>query len=40
MGKVTRKSYSADFQAKVAREAIKGDLTRRGWQPSMASTRR
>jgi transposase len=27
MGKVTRKRYSADFKAKVALEAIKGDLT-------------
>ena len=26
MGKVTRKRYSADFKAKVALEAIKGDL--------------
>lgn len=27
MGKVTRKRYAADFKAKVALEAIKGDLT-------------
>lgn len=27
MGKVTRKRYSAEFKAKVALEAIKGDLT-------------
>ena len=27
MGKVTRKRYSADFKAKVAIEAIRGDLT-------------
>ncbi|CAO3424970.1 Mobile element protein [Azospirillum doebereinerae] len=27
MGKVTRKRYSADFKAKVALEAIKGDQT-------------
>ncbi|WP_428846056.1 IS3 family transposase [Magnetospirillum sulfuroxidans] len=27
MGKVTRKRYTADFKAKVALEAIKGDLT-------------
>ena len=27
MGKVTRKRYSADFKAKIALEAIKGDLT-------------
>ncbi|AVM76171.1 hypothetical protein MSR1_37130 [Magnetospirillum gryphiswaldense MSR-1] len=27
MGKVTRTRYSADFKAKVALEAIKGDLT-------------
>lgn len=27
MGKVTRKRYSGDFKAKVALEAIKGDLT-------------
>ena len=27
MGKVTRKRYSADFKAKVALDAIKGDLT-------------
>jgi transposase len=27
MGKVTRKRYGADFKAKVALEAIKGDLT-------------
>ncbi len=27
MGKVTRKRYSADFKAKVALEAIKGELT-------------
>ena len=27
MGKVTRKRYSAEFKAKVALEAIKGELT-------------
>jgi transposase len=27
MGKVTRKRYSADFKAKVALEALKGELT-------------
>jgi len=27
MGKVTRKRYAADFEAKVALEAIKGELT-------------
>ena len=27
MGKTTRKRYSADFKAKVAIDAIKGDLT-------------
>ena len=27
MGKVTRKRYSADFKAKVAIEAIRGELT-------------
>ena len=27
MGKTTRKRYSADFKAKVALEAIKGELT-------------
>ena len=27
MGKVTRKRYTAEFKAKVALEAIKGDLT-------------
>jgi transposase len=27
MGKVTRKRYTADFKAKVALEAIKGELT-------------
>lgn len=27
MGKVTRKRYSADFKAKVALDAIQGDLT-------------
>ena len=27
MGKVTRKRYGADFKAKVALEAIKGELT-------------
>jgi len=27
MGKVTRKRHSADFKAKVALEAIKGELT-------------
>lgn len=27
MGKVTRKRYSADFKAKVALDALKGDLT-------------
>lgn len=27
MGKVTRKRYSAGFKSKVAREAIKGELT-------------
>ena len=27
MGKMTRKRYSADFKAKVALEAIRGDLT-------------
>jgi len=27
MGKVARKRYAADFKAKVALEAIKGDLT-------------
>ena len=27
MGKTTRKRYSADFKAKVALEAIRGDLT-------------
>ena len=27
MGKTTRKRYSADFKAKVAIEAIRGDLT-------------
>ena len=27
MGKVTRKRYSADFKAKVALEAIRGELT-------------
>ena len=27
MGKVTRRRYAADFQAKVALEAIRGELT-------------
>ena len=27
MGKITRKRYSADFKAKVALEAIRGELT-------------
>lgn len=27
MGKTTRKRYSADFKAKVALEALRGDLT-------------
>jgi transposase len=36
--KTTRKRYSADFKAKVALEAIRGDLTLANWQPSMAIT--
>jgi len=40
MGKVTRKRYSSDFKAKVALEAIKGDLTLAELAASTASTRR
>jgi transposase len=34
--KTTRKRYSADFKAKVALEAIRGDLTLAELAPSMA----
>ena len=41
MGKVTRKRYSAEFKAKLALEAIKGDLTLAWiWPANTASTRR
>ena len=44
MGKVTRKRYTAEFKAKVALEAIKGDLTlaelatKHGIHPKMITT--
>jgi len=38
--KTTRKRYSAEFKAKVAMEAIRGDLTWLNWQPSMVCTTR
>ena len=44
MGKVTRKRYTAEFKAKVALEAIKGDLTlaelatKHGIHPTMIAT--
>lgn len=40
MGKVTRKRYTADFKAKVALEAIKGELTQAELSSKHASTRR
>jgi len=38
--KTTRKRYSADFKAKVALEAIRGDLTLASSPPSTGSTTR
>ena len=44
MGKVTRKRYAAEFKAKVALEAIKGELTlaelaaKHGVHPTMIAT--
>ena len=35
-----RKRYSAHFKAKVALEALKGELTLSQWRRSTASTRR
>jgi hypothetical protein len=37
MVKVTRKRYSADFKARVALEAIKGERTRLNWEAWRAS---
>ena len=36
----TRKRYTGEFKAKVALEAIRGDLTLAGWRPGTAFTRR
>ena len=35
-----RRRYSAEFKAKVAMEALRGELTGRSWRPSTACTRR
>jgi transposase len=40
MGKVTRKRYTAEFKAKVALEAIRGDLTLAELGRGTAFTRR
>jgi hypothetical protein len=40
MGKTTGKRYGAEFKAKVALEAVRGELRCRSWGPSTGCTRR